>query len=796
MSAEAEPIWDVFLAHAGPDKATAEKLYELLVAAGKRVFLDSEALHVGDDWHLLIPDHQDASIATVVLLSASTRNAWYERAEVVRAVSLAREHGHRVMPVKLLAGAMSYGLEGLHALEAFDDSGLSLAAEQIIAALNRPETMPQPLARAVFSTRIPHVSRWFTGRDALLNQLVDAAESGGNRVLTQTISGLGGVGKTTIAAAFADAYKAQADIVWWVRADQDSTIIDDLVELAERVGLPAADTRTETAQRTVAWLTQTDRRWLVVFDNAKDERLLAPWVPKSGKGMSLITTRNRVFNQLGQVLDIDSLPIDVATQFLIDRVTERNALAAGDRVGAEVIANRLQGLPLALEQAGAWVASSGLNTFGRYLTLLNDVTKNPFPDGTVPLDYERSTWDSIQISVNAAAQRSPHADRLLCVTGWLAPDDIPVAWLTAAADEAYLDIDEESAIDALQALEQFSLVTIDGDHLNVHRVVQAAVRRRDQIEAGTAAVAVVRRQLPGDGAVPENWLVFRRLDQHIEHCHDHEAGCPATRQDIWQVRRMCATAVQRGGDPLAAVGRFDANLRFAETFLGDRHPHRLTARADLAYSYRSAGRANDAITLEEQVLVDSVEVLGERHPDTLTARANLASSYWSAGRTNDAITLEEQVLVDRVEILGQRHPDTLTTRANLATSYQSAGRTNDAITLQEQVLVDSAEILGQRHPDTLTARANLATSYQSAGRTNDAITLLEQVVVDRVGILGQRHPDTLTARANLTISYWTARRTKGAVTLLEQTIADGSSLDHTHPFLGSWTKALDKWRNP
>ena len=460
------------------------------------------------------------------------------------------------------------------------------------------------------------------------------------------------MGKTTIAAAFADMYKAQADLVWWVRADQDSTIIDDLFELAERVGVPAADTRTETAQRTVIWLTQTDKRWLVVFDNADDERLLAPWVPKSGNGMSLITTRNNAFNQLGKVLDIGSLPVDVATEFLIDRVSELNAAAAADRPAATEVAKRLQGLPLALEQAGAWVASSGLNTFGRYLTLLMDVTKNPFPDGTVPLEYERSTWDAIQISVNAAVLRSVNAERLLRVMGWLAPDDIAVTWLTGAADLPYLNLDEELVIEALQALEQFSLIVVERDHVNVHRVVQAFARRtNDAVASGAAAVAVLGRQRPETAWEPAAWPVLRRLDPHAEHCLQLSAGLPDSASDLWSIQNRCALGVQHGGDPIAAVARFKTNHDLANDHFGERHPDTLTARANLASSYRSAGRTSEAITLEERVLVDRVEVLGERHPDTLTARANLAGSYWSAGRTSEAITLEERVLVDRVKFL-------------------------------------------------------------------------------------------------------------------------------------------------
>ena len=122
-----------------------------------------------------------------------------------------------------------------------------------------------------------------------------------------------------------------------------------------------------------------------------------------------------------------------------------------------------------------------------------------------------------------------------------------------------------------------------------------------------------------------------------------------------------------------------------------------------------------------------------------SARANLATSYWSVGRVPDAITLQERVLADRVEVLGERHPDTLTARANLASSYRSVGRVPDAITLQERVLADRVEVLGERHPDTLTARANLASSYRSVGRVPEATSLLRQAI-DQADALDYTHP--------------------------------------------------------
>ena len=95
-------------------------------------------------------------------------------------------------------------------------------------------------------------------------------------------------------------------------------------------------------------------------------------------------------------------------------------------------------------------------------------------------------------------------------------------------------------------------------------------------------------------------------------------------------------------------------------------------------------------------------------PDTLTARANLAASYQSAGRTGEAIAIEERVAAARERVLGPEHPDTLAARANLAASYQSAGRTGEAIAIEERVAAARERVLGPEHPDTLTARANPA----------------------------------------------------------------------------------------
>ena len=179
---------------------------------------------------------------------------------------------------------------------------------------------------------------------------------------------------------------------------------------------------------------------------------------------------------------------------------------------------------------------------------------------------------------------------------------------------------------------------------------------------------------------------------------------------------------------------------------------------------------------------DSERLLGPEHPDTLPARANLASSYRQAGRTTDAITIEERVVADSERLLGPRtprHPH----RPRQPRQLLPAGRTHHRRHHdQERVLADSERLLGAEHPRTLLARANLASSYWQAGRTNDAITIEERVLADSERLLGHEHPNTLTARANLASSYWQAGRTTDAITIEErvaQPTANGCSGTNT-----------------
>ncbi len=92
--------FDIFLSHAGPDRAAAAELYDELTPRC-RVFLDSKSLRLGDPWDLAIAEAQEASSITLVLISEEADEAYYQREEVARAIDRSRQSGHRVIPIVL-----------------------------------------------------------------------------------------------------------------------------------------------------------------------------------------------------------------------------------------------------------------------------------------------------------------------------------------------------------------------------------------------------------------------------------------------------------------------------------------------------------------------------------------------------------------------------------------------------------------------------------------------------------------------------------------------------------------------
>ena len=285
-------------------------------------------------------------------------------------------------------------------------------------------------------------------------------------------------------------------------------------------GAEAADARDPVAS-VHGVLARMGAGWLVVFDNAPDRASVAPFVPPAGPGRVLITTQNQIWPP-GQAVDVPVLDVEVAADFLVSRTGD------ADRAAAEELAGLLGGLPLALEQAAAYLQATG-TTLARYLLLFRDRQADLLARGEVAGHPDVAA--TLGLALSRLAGEAPAAAGLVRLLAFLAPEPVPLTVLLAgdgaagrlspavAAAVGGLLGDAVAAGDAIAALRRYSLVTPAGDGLVlVHRLVQAITRAQlpaDEADWwGQAAAALVEAAVPADARLPAAWPVCAVLLPH------------------------------------------------------------------------------------------------------------------------------------------------------------------------------------------------------------------------------------------------------------------------------------------
>ncbi|MEU8121820.1 tetratricopeptide repeat protein [Spirillospora sp. NPDC049024] len=654
-------------------------------------------------------------------------------------------------------------------------------------------------------TNVPAHAHLFVGRSAELQKL-DAALTESGEVVVAAVHGLGGVGKSTLAARYATRHRDRFSPVWWITADTGEAVQAGLAALtvALQPELKQALPLEALAEWALTWLSSHDG-WLLVLDNVNDPEHIAPVMARTSNGRVLVTSRlAESWHRFGaQVLRLDVLTSGQAVELL-------TRIAAHDRPGADLegaadLVEELGHLPLAIEQAAAYLHQHRLSPRA-YMELLADSPAVMYDQTAQGTDAARTIARIWRLTLDRLTD-TPLAGDLLRVLAWYAPETIPrtlvegipaalngsppgsrrrrglPAWLRRHSSPRLTPgVDLTALRHALGALAAYNMITLaEGGAVTVHRLVQAVARAPDPADphrrhgdiatARDTATRLLDEVRPYDVEDPARWPMWRALLPHIDALADH---APAdTDTDITQhLLDRTATFLQRQGSLIRAIEYFQRTLATNQRLYGDRAPAVLTSRNNLALAYREAGDLERAIPILEQTLTDFERVHGSDHPKRLHARGNLALAYQDAGDLERAIPILEQTLTDFERVRGSDHPDTLTSRNNLALAYREAGDLKRAIPILEQTLTDFERVRGSDHPETLASRNNLAITYQDAGDVERAIPMLEQNLTDRERVMGPDHPTALISRNNLARAYRDAGDLKRAIPILERALTD------------------------
>jgi len=627
--------------------------------------------------------------------------------------------------------------------------GLSTGVQGELDKRERRRAGPMAAGRA---PRLAPRPVFLAGREELLAEL--GTRRGGaddTRPQMVALTGLGGAGKTSLALEYAHRQLGQVAVAWQFLAEDPTVLAAGFGELAAQLGAPDGG---DPVAAVHALLAASLAPWLLVFDNAPGRASVASFVPPAGPGQVLITSRNQIWPP-GQSLDVPVLNRQVAAEFLVSRTGDPDRRAAFDLAGEP------GGLPLALEQAAAYVQATG-DTLASYLASFRQRRAGVLGRGE-PTGYPQTVATTWRLAFEDLQEAAPGAVGLLRLLAHCAPEAIPLRLLLQPRPGLAGRLGEEvapvllpvvedalAAGDAIAALRRYSLVTTAaGGPVSVHRLVQAVTA--DQMPAGLAsqcqqaAAVLIEDAIPGDTELPETWQACAALLPHAQTAlADHSSG----------TARIADYLGDSGG--YAAARDLQRRVFEArERVLGAEHPDTLTSRHQLGFWTGEAGDWTAARDLFASLLPVRKRVLGPVHPDTLWTRHQLAR--W-IGYSGDPAAARDQfaaLLPVNARILDPDHLATLGARYQLARWTGEAGDPAAARDQLAALVAFEEQILGPEYPRTLFARVTLARWTGEAGDPAAARDQLAALLAVDERVLGAEHPRTLAVCANL--AHWTGQ---------------------------------------
>jgi tetratricopeptide (TPR) repeat protein len=655
-----------------------------------------------------------------------------------------------------------------------------LEAADVLAG-GEPDTWKEPVAATASAPRsrapeppllhnlpFPPLGDLLKGRSEELHALAQAlAEEGPSGLQSLVIHGLGGIGKTRLAVEYAWRFGRRYPAALFILADSPEGLSSGIASLAraDLLDLPERDSRTEneTLSAVLRWLRENPG-WLLILDNVdtREARLaVTKLLPALTRGRVLITSRRRDWPAGVRRRAIDCIRLEPAAEFLLERTGEDRRHEPDDIGQAFRLAELLDGLPLALEQAAAYIVHTQIS-FSRYLEAWqreSDAVLGWYDEAV--MQYPASLAITWQRSFH---QLAPTAQAVLRLASFLAPDPIPAALFETGGEivrKAASLLCEETGQPALvrpvpedlAELGALSLIAGQGELLGVHRLMQEVVRnripeerRRDWIGL---ALALVDRYAPFQADDAVTWPAWDVLRPHAVELLAQAASSGVAEGSVVASRLMTelgllflARGLYKEAEPLMREA-----LSIETRVYGRDHEAVGSCLTNLGMLFNSTGRAEQAEPLLRRAL-EVTRACPERH--NLTKQINgLALVLMDLLEWSEA----EELLREALEIDPREHGDGDASVGrdlhNLALVLRSTNRVAEAEPLARRALEIGRSAHGRGHPKVARRMQVLAGILRDLGRPAEAEPLARESLEIFEQSLGPDHPSTQAARKDL-----------------------------------------------
>ncbi|MEM7428705.1 MAG: TIR domain-containing protein [Pseudomonadota bacterium] len=762
---------DFFISFTKADLEIARAIKEALEAAGFSTWFHPDDVPSGAHILQWMDKGLEQSRQTISLVSKAylDEGAEYSHAEAYGTLwedVLGR--APRLVPVKLQELKLP---PLLAALKHIDASGLSaekaaaLVVKTLAAEAKRlregEEDLPADLPE-IF--KAPYRSnRHFTGREEALNALHGNLSAGTSTAITAALAGLAGIGKTTLAAEYCYRFGGEYEGVWTIRAEQRQTLLEDLSTLGARLGLEQTGNVEEDTRGALEALGARNRSWLLVYDNVPDAGTVVEFLPDRTVRV-IITSRSDQFGGLAEVMRLDQWEPEVTAEFLLARS------ARNDRAGAEMLATHLDGLPLAAEQAAAYLGKYTTIGFESYAENLDRLLKKPRPEGAAG-DYPDTVYAAFVASLEmvAKAEYGTEALDLLRLCAFLSPDGVHLdlfeePWSEEPRSQALHAVlnDEFARAEMLAIHTSLSLAKLEGDHeqqrLVFHRLPQNVTRdwmgQDERNHWGEQALNIVWRLFPSDaGRHPSRWSECARLSPHIEWL---ELVRPRTNVAGQKLEILLSSA----GFYAEAVGNLAGALRLRQRCVALARVTRIgkplellelaVALSNLAMSLISLDQLDPAEDALKEALEIEQACMPEDGPLLASTRNNLANLYW---RRHQHAEAEEQ-LIKALELCesayGSRSFEYMACLGNLGALYDTwatrdggVDRRQKARSLNARSSELAKELLGLRNTEVAIRVHNFAVSLFWSEAWSEATHQVACALAIHLSLDLSDHPNTV-----------------------------------------------------
>jgi tetratricopeptide (TPR) repeat protein len=670
------------------------------------------------------------------------------------------------------------------------------AVDEVVLTLIEMGCLTDEESRQIIHLPYPSIGTLFKGREDSLTQLQKSLARPAGRATAITgkaVHGLGGVGKTRLAVEFAWERADDCSAVLFVTADSPSGLRQNLAELVGPLVLDLPEQQaTEEDVRVGAalrWL-QDHPGWFLILDNVDTEAAaeqVEELLAQLHGGHVLITSRLANWGEHVEPLELDVLSEESAARFLLERTAPRpngrgRRTEPTDAADATRLARELDGLALALEQAGAFIVHQRIS-----LAEYHQLWKSHEPavqQWHRPRDmkYPRSVAVTWQTTLD---QLPPAEVALMNLLAWLAPEPVPLGWFESEKAATIWDggierlqqsepLGEPGAVkpvvgagdvsplnaastakhansgdsrpplrkarvlrNAIAALADFSMLRWDATSgtVIVHRVVQEILRTRqtEPTEWLTGTLQLLSAAVPSEIASDvRTWPAWEPLRPHVVFttAEGERLNIADPTSDLMGGLGtfLSAKALQTEAEQYKRSA-----LAIDERAHGSDSPQVAIRLNNLAQTLQATNRLAEAEPLMRRALAIDEQSYGAEHPDVAIDLNNLAQLLQATNRLAEAEPLMRRALAIDEQSYGAEHPNVAAELWVLAVLLWETERLPEALPLMSRAMRiyhHFSKQNGYEHPDWDNAAGHYRAMLTASGRSQSDIDAALRAIME------------------------------------------------------------------